>query len=189
MSMTGGRTECLFGNQSLKSSHLWLFMFTSFNQAEFCREERKNNSHYFYSQNMSRAGETIWNASVQFDKQDWVEICDLNPHGAFVATSYWLRLLAWTGPSCAPWFSLSFSDLLGEPQFLSWPQTHVRIYCNLYWSFQKFSYISPFHRRDLKLAKLRLSDWSGSSLCKIANSITCIIRLSTIKLGTYSPRL
>lgn len=40
--------------------------------------------------------ETIWNASVQSDKQDWVEVRDLDPRCACAATSYWLGLHTWT---------------------------------------------------------------------------------------------
>lgn len=111
MSMTGGGAECLFGNQHFKkSSCLWLFMSTSFNQAESCREESWHFLLHLYGGNLSateiksnqimlfllikyeQSWETIWNAGVQFDKQDSV-ICDLNLCCAFVATSYWLRLL------------------------------------------------------------------------------------------------
>lgn len=145
----------------LKNSRLWLFMSSSFDQAELCWEGRWHFLRYLWSQNLpateikkkkfwlfllikyEQSWETIWNASVQFDKQDWVEICDLNSRLCFCCHLVLIKpprmdmdpavLL----DSLFPF--LTSLAVLEEPQFLSWPETHVRIYSNLYWSFQKFS--------------------------------------------------
>lgn len=50
------------------------------------------------------------------------------------------------------------SAVLEEPQFLSWPETHVRIYSNLYWSFQKILLDQSFPPKGFKVGKTQI-EW------------------------------
>lgn len=106
--LTCGEAERLLENQLYNSSCLWLFNVHFF-QTALRQQWGQHFLLHLWSQNFSyrdknkinlikheQSWETIWDASVQFDKQDGVEVCDLDQHCAFVATSYWLRVLAWT---------------------------------------------------------------------------------------------